>query len=499
MLALSVRGETIDRVTLVDQIRKRSPDLGTVNGLSYLASLDDGLPEIVNLDRYVAIVKRAALLRRFIRETNSLTERAMQQEDPEMLFPAAAETIRKLQAETGQRVETAAPTVPQWPDPLHEDAFHGLAGEVVRRIEPHSEADPAALLAQLVIGFGSLISRGPHFVTEADKHHTNEYVVLVGVTSKARKGSSWGRIRGLLGAVDEHWEDTRIVAGLGSGEALVEAAGDEDRRVMVLEAEFARLLAVASREGTTISAHLRNAWDFGRLSNRKVGKKIEVTGAHVSMVGHITAEELRRRLDDTEIANGFANRILWVCARRSKTLPHGGGAVDFGDVLQQLQDATAFARRLGNTRVSFDAEACHLWEQVYADLSEGRPGLLGAVTSRAEAHVVRLALTYALLDRSERIQAVHLQAALALWNYCAASARFAFGDAVGDPVTDEILKKLRTISAEGLTRTDIRDLFARNRTAQQIDRALGVLASMGLAQSRTEDSGGRPITRWVAV
>ena len=78
-----------------------------------------------------------------------------------------------------------------WPNPLSEDAFHGLAGDVVRTLEPHTEADPAALLLQFLVAVGSVIDRGPHFRAEADRHALNLFVVLVGETSKARKGSSW--------------------------------------------------------------------------------------------------------------------------------------------------------------------------------------------------------------------------------------------------------------------------------------------------------------------
>jgi hypothetical protein len=35
------------------------------------------------------------------------------------------------------------PTVPSWPE-LAPEALHGLAGDFVRMIEPHTEADPVA-------------------------------------------------------------------------------------------------------------------------------------------------------------------------------------------------------------------------------------------------------------------------------------------------------------------------------------------------------------------
>ena len=93
----------------------------------------------------------------------------------------------------------------KWPDPLEEEAYYGLAGEVVRTIEPHSEADPAALLVQFLVAFGNAVGRGPHFQVEADKHATNIFALVVGETSKARKGTSLGHILRLFNLADPEW------------------------------------------------------------------------------------------------------------------------------------------------------------------------------------------------------------------------------------------------------------------------------------------------------
>jgi hypothetical protein len=135
---------------------------------------------------------------------------------------------------------------------------------------------------------------------------------------------------------------------------------------------------------------------------------------------------------------------------------------------------------------------------VYGELSEGKAGLAGALLARAEAHVLRLALLYALLDQSAEIKAEHLLAALALWEYCDRSVRFIFGDTLGDPVADELLRLLRGCPA-GLTRTEIRDYFQRNASAERLGRALGLLLQYGLARQEKQQSGGRPVERWYAA
>jgi hypothetical protein len=111
---------------------------------------------------------------------------------------------------------------------------------------------------------------------------------------------------------------------------------------------------------------------------------------------------------------------------------------------------------------------------------------------------MRLALIYALLERSEVIQEPHLRAALALWEYAEASARYIFGDRLGDPTADDILEALRR-EPDGLTRTNIRDLFKRNRSADRISGALALLLRSGLARFETEKTEGRPEERWFVV
>jgi hypothetical protein len=71
-----------------------------------------------------------------------------------------------------------------WPTPPAEAAFHGPAGEFVQRTEPHSEAHPMALLAQLLVAIGTACGRGVHYHVEADRHYPNEFSILVGPSAK---------------------------------------------------------------------------------------------------------------------------------------------------------------------------------------------------------------------------------------------------------------------------------------------------------------------------
>jgi hypothetical protein len=499
MAKMSEQGEPIDPATLGEQLKRRR-QLSAVGGLTYLAALTEGTPAVPHSQRYIQIVLDAAIQRAAIHAADAIGKRFLNGDaDTDELLSSSVAAFTALQSRNGYHAAETPPSIPQWPDPIGEEAFHGIAGDLVRVIEPHTESDRAALLIQFLIGWGSLAGRGPYYLAEADYHHTNEYAVIVGTTAKGRKGTSLGRIRNVLGMADDHWTENCFISGIGSGEALIDAVSADEHRAMVIESEFARLLAIVNREGCTLSAIVRDAWDTGSISTRTRQHPARAIGAHVSLMGHITREELLRKLDSTEMGNGFGNRILWVCARRSKVLPHGGASPDVAPLARELSRATDCARRAGNTRMRFDREASALWERVYPELSEGKGGLLGAMTSRAEAHVVRLSLMYALLDCAETIREEHLRAALAVWRYCDDSARFIWGEALGDPTADETLRALRDAGEAGLTRWDLMNHFSRKKSASELDRAIGVLAERGLIRSATEETGGRAATRYWAL
>ena len=167
---------------------------------------------------------------------NLVAEEALDQSQAEEIIVA----LRQAEAEHSEpppvfRVTTAdaleeddrddGPPPPAWPEPLDKAAFHGLVGEFARIVEPQTEADPAALVAQLIVGFGSVVGRTAYVPIEADRHFANEFMCLVGESARARKGTSFGRVKHLFKSVDEGFT-ARIANGLSSGEGLIHAVRD---------------------------------------------------------------------------------------------------------------------------------------------------------------------------------------------------------------------------------------------------------------------------------
>jgi hypothetical protein len=396
------------------------------------------------------------------------------------------------------------PPPPDWPAPPAQAAYHGLPGQVVARIAPHTEADPAAILTQLLVCCGALIGRDAYFQVEATRHHPNEFLVLVGDSAKARKGSSFDHVARLLVQIDPAF-NARLTTGLSSGEGLIWAVRDPngsdpgaiDKRLLVIEPEFATVLKSTGRELSTLSPALRSAWDGRPLALLTRTAPARATEPHISIIGHITQTELRRHTTTVEIANGFLNRFVFAAVRRVQLLPEGGDPDPLkGTGLgRYLTSVLAHARTAG--RLALNADARELWWQLYPQLTQPADGLLGQLTARAEAHTIRLALLYTLLDGQKTIQPEHLHAALALWNYAQRSAAWALGQATGDPLAEHIHAALAR-SPNGLTRTQIRDLCQRNLPADQVEQALHALAAAGRAQQQRTLTGGRPAELWTA-
>jgi hypothetical protein len=393
-----------------------------------------------------------------------------------------------------------------WPAAPDQAVYHELPGEIVRRIAPHTEADPVAILTQLLVAFGAAVGRGAYFQVEATRHHPNEYMCLVGDSARSRKGSSWDHVRRLIIDADPSLEP-RVLTGLSSGEGLIWAVRDPtaqdpgipDQRLLVIEPEFASALKASSREISTLSPTLRSGWDGRPLAILTRTAPARATTAHIAVIGHITQHELRRHTTSLELANGYINRVLLIACRRQRLLPDGGDPDPLaGTGLDRLLAAALRqARTAGQVRL--DPDARELWHHAYHKLAtEPHDGIVAQITARAEAHVIRLALIYTLIDGQQQIGTTHLTAALALQDYAARSAAWALTGATGEPLAEQIHAALRHHPG-GLTRSQISQTLTHNQPAGQIDHALHALHATGRATHAQIPTGGRPAQLWTAT
>lgn len=416
-------------------------------------------------------------------------------------------TTATLDVET-QTDPSHTPTAQSAQPVLGSDAYHGILGEFVGTVASNTEAHPAAIGFHLLAGFGALIGRRPRFMVGDTAHHARLFGVMVGPTGMGRKGLSAGPARRVLNTVDVEWAGSCIHSGLSTGEGLIALVRDVregeldqagmplqiDPRCFVIEEEFGRVLAVKGREHATLSPVLRSAWDGVPLEIVTKANPIRASEPHIVIVGHVTEEELLSRLTSEDQANGFANRFLWVHTERIGSIPRPR-PTDEGVVARiagQLQESVKWVRSTGH-EITWSDDAGELWDSVYANLGTVPAGFLGAMLSRGQPQVIRLALHYALLDRSPQIRVPHLKAGLAWWDYNARTLRWLYKDTTGDPVADRILDELRVSTR--ISRSALYKLFNNRVSATELDRARKVLG--GLGRLRVEMVGA--IEWWVRL
>ena len=415
---------------------------------------------------------------------------------------------------------SSASDVKPWPI-LESTAAHGLVGEIASLATRESEADPVAVMASALVWGGACFGRHRFYRVGDTLHHARLNCALVGESSRARKGTSLGPVQRIFREAESilHGRSTlpfpaglplNVSHGLSSGEGLTAEIRDKrdeedtgwvrDKRLLVVEGEFGAVLRHFQRQGNTLSTALRTAWDGSDLGAMTKHNRDKATAPHICILGHITAHELGVLLTNTDIWNGVANRILWTVVRRSKLVPFARAMPDqeAAAIAKELARVIEFAhsRRSADAELTMSNSARDHWVHCYPELTQDHAGILGAVTSRAEAQVLRLAMAYALFDGARRIELSHLEAAFTFWRYAFDSASYIFGGAELDPVAQKILEAL---AAGAKAQNEIVDLFGRNLPKKRTDAVLRDLQERGRITLTKEETGGRPRTVWRAA
>jgi hypothetical protein len=381
-----------------------------------------------------------------------------------------------------------------FPASAHDDAFHGIAGEITETICSFSSVKPEAVLAQLLVCTGIMLGRDL-YMPQGHRHRCNLYAVIGG-NAGSGKGESLGYVKDFIESVDPYFM-ARFQSGFKSGEALIDAVGDvaygvdeegneivvdqdQPKRLIIDEEEFAAFLISGRRQGNVITSNIRKLWDSPETyATQSRGKPRTTTGAHIGLVGNVTPDELQRVIGG-DARNGLASRILWIAAKRTRSIPRprfiewkGSPALErFQNVLETLAGKAV--------RYQYTEQGGDYWDNVVfkklEHASATRGGMLGDILARSIPTVLRLSMIYAALDKSKKINVAHLKAAQALWDYSVASACWIFGNRSGNWRSDAIVTQLRKVSPRGLTRTQIAEqVFSKKGSKSQFDEALSVL------------------------
>lgn len=510
--AVHRRGLAVDGVSLHEELRGRGR-YEALGGDTFLQEVLTSAVHAANWQTHLAIVRQHAIRRATIMAGVDLQRAGFS------TIQAAGDVLERAIAGLSSLIEDEGldeHEIRDFPDPPGEAAYHGLLGAVVRDLDPHTEASLAAILVQLLVGFGNMVGAGPHWIHEANRHRLNLYCCVVGNTSDGKKGTSWNYARRVLSALDPEWT-RRICPGINSGPALIEQVADEentragsflrgvaDKRLLMYESEFTRLLAIFSRDSETLGMVLRQAWEDDQLAALSKKNPVRATGAHVSAICHVTHDDLHANLRLTDVANGIGNRFLWVCSRKSKELDQESGFEwsPPGPLLDELRDSLDFARRdvaLDPVPMGRAPSAQRYWKEQLVALRKPRPGLLGAILARGPAQVMRLAGIYAVVDRQKLIGVDHIRAALELWAYCVRSIDFIFGERLGDADAEKLMAALAAAGDSGLSQTRIqREVFRNNKGGEALTSLLRRMVRSGLIRRETGRKNGacRPSSVW---
>lgn len=249
---------------------------------------------------------------------------------------------------------------------------------------------------------------------------------------------------------------------------------------------------------------MRECWDgLERLRNAGKTSPDIATGAHVSMISHITKFDVDGALNQQDIGNGFANRILWVASRRSEnriSIPRRIEWERDSDIVPRLKACIETATEISR-EFDYSSAGRTAWDKFYLGNREF-PGLVGKMTARTEAHVLRLATIYSALDRKAIIEPCHIEAASAFVEYCNRTVQWLFSATTGNKKADLVLWALRN-SPKGMSRTAINsEVFSRNSSSTEISSILTTLREsgyVGVHETGRFSASGKAEEAWYAV
>jgi putative DNA primase/helicase len=338
-----------------------------------------------------------------------------------------------------------------------------------------------------------------------DWNHARLFMVHVGRSSRGRKGTAKKliyRINSAVKSLDEFLVPQVHRGGLSTREGLAlmihdgyldgknEVPAIEDKRLLVVESEFANILHQSKRDGNTLSAALRDAWDGTSIRPAVKTCRVWATDPHIGIIADVTPSELRELMHKRELTNGFANRFIFFWAEGDKILPFPEYTPK--DVVETLASRVAEVLRFAGAdrhvdkdvmRMEFSPEAASLYARLYkGELRDRSAGehITGLLDRRAPV-LLRLAMLFALTDQTSVITVDHVNAAMAWVRYWVDSVKFIFQSAMDEAgaatTTDTAQRIISHLAEHGqASRTELsKSCFNGHVSKASLDAALDEL------------------------
>ncbi len=420
---------------------------------------------------------------------------------------------------------------PLAPPVMATDGFPGILGAIVAAATENSEAHPVAVATNVIGLFSCAIGRVA-FQRIGDAHiHARPFQLIVGRSGKSRKGTAEHTPREIFKRADallreRHHTTDRLrihAGGLSTGEGVAFAIRDpkdpdektgkggdmgvEDKRLMVIESEFANVLAQIKREGNILSATIRNLWDGRDIEPLTKSNLMTATRPHVVVLGHITAFEIREKSSENDAANGLLNRFMLLHAHRPKLVPLPEPTPDavLDSLAIRVANAIDFAtggepHRNNAIEIAMNPAARAVWVDLYPRITQDAEGKAGSLMARAEVYARMLAMVFALLASRSEITPDDLLSAQTWVEYWRRSIEYIFltGEAADD-LTDFDNEVLRVVADQpGVKLSEVQERWKRKKT-QEVKTSLEKLLNLAPPQiemRRDEGTGGRAAQRY---
>lgn len=383
------------------------------------------------------------------------------------------------------------------PIAMRAEAFttSGLLAGLMDHWKPRTDASYESLLVQTLVYAGSLMGHLPCAFYGSRPQHTNVFATLVGTTGVSRKGTSADLVRGVWGQVSDAARGLSHSANSGEG-VIALAAKTDGEPILIYEEEFARFLIAKGREAATLSPIMRQAFDDVPLSSVTATRNVRAESHHISMIAHVTREEVTDTFGGTDLKNGFANRIAWIGTfQRPDAVVTVHDNVLPNSLRDEMRAMLAWAAKMprpliGGTTHQYDPVARQMLTDASGRYNAG-VGLAPFLSRRLDTIAARISLIYACLDQSRIIEPLHVEAALAVTDYAYATAKWVFPETTGDIDADLVLRHglvhpdrfLDTAELEGIVGKKTRD-------KQRVADLLGLMGYARIAERPRRD--GRP-------
>lgn len=410
------------------------------------------------------------------------------------------------------------------PTPDMDSMLYGIIGDIAYAASNGREVSPVAVALAAMSWLSAEVGPDIYLPIGDIKHHANLYTLHIGRSARGGKGESLGLVKRIrknlqIDGIQSSISGQMHSGGLSSREGLIGAVHDgyklngeecppvADKRLWIVESEFANVLVQGKREGNTLLPALRDVWDGGSIQPLTKGKGLWATHPHISIHGNVTPGEFIARLDVREVSGGTFNRFLMIWAERTCLVPFP--APTDRVVVDSLADRIkvilewaigGYPTVRSSRSASIAPSAAKLWVSLYPELKRPHPAgdWIAGMLERQAPICLRIALLHAILDRSLTIREEHIRVGYAWVRYGAQTVAYVFdGLAKDDRNEEQEHRVLSFLALQPKTEADrwtiTRDCFRNRLSGKNLDKVLGPLVEDGKLARREEQpkAGGR--------